>query len=321
MFNHQELMTKIRADNPHYERVLTSALHNLVEKIRTSPADVDGIVREAVKIRQDKWRKYSRTRGWLMWKAAQASRVIYMFPPICSRTGIKYRRTPMDNEGYIHRAAAAAPPPATTGIINRPRGFSWSIEVTFTLLPGADPKNYVPYRTEKSVMEYRNGAIPTLPRAVVETNAIAAPRNDDGPWFANVKRGDNTITVWDAPGTSLVQEGAVSAWQGCYPMRFCAFFQMSLLPLRDNTPTSHPNLRWNTVQTCTRGNPLPYSPVDFGIYMEKDAAGNMTGGWSNNGRRPFVDYPDQSGKAAPPNIGVRQAHVPQARRRALSGLP
>ena len=318
MFNHQELMAKIRADNPHYERVLTSALHDLVEKIRTSPADVDGIVREAVKIRQDKWRKYSRTRGCLMWKAAQESRVIYMFPPICSRTGIKYRRAPMHNAGYIH---LAAPPPNTTGIINRPRGFNWSIEVTFPLLPGADPANYVPYRTAKSVMEFRNGDIPTRSRAVVEANAVAAPRNDDGPWFANVKRGDNTITVWDGPGTTEVQEGALSAWQGYYPIRFCAIFQMSLLPLQDNTPTSHPNLKGNTVQTCTRGNPLPYSPVDFGIYMEKDDAGNMTGGWSNNGHRPFNNYADPIAIAAPPNPGVRPAHVPQARRRALSGLP
>lgn len=300
MFNYQDLMTIIKAENPTYERFRKSSLHDLVELIHNSPGNVDGILRAASSVPQQKWRKYPRTKGWLIWKAAQVSRVIPRLPPIVAGREIQYRKKPFDNKGYIYRSVH---PPLSTGIINRPEGFNWSIVVTFTLTSGADAANYVPYRTVKSVMRQTNGAIAAPSSDAVKAQTQAAAIHKDGPWFANVKRSGNKIVIWDEPGTTRSAEDALSSWQGYHPIRFCAIFQMFLYPLDDGIQTNDPRLKGNTVLTCIKGNKIPYSGIDFGVYMEKGADGQMTGDFSNNGRN-FIAYLDQIDVCRPPRAGL-----------------
>jgi hypothetical protein len=232
-----------------------------------------------------------------MWKAAQQSRAIIYFPQIVSRTEIQYGKTAFDATRFI-----LSPPSNFTGIRNRAKGFNWSVVVTYTLTPGADPANYVPYRKVKNVTEYRDGDQLPPTADEVKLQAFRALLHDDGPCYKNVKRTGSKIIIYDEPGTTQAAEGAVSSWQGRHPIRFCALFQMTLLALSDGIKTTDAKLTMDTVGACTQGNAIPNSAITYGMYMEKEANGKMTGGWSTDWLN-FNDYADDIVVCPPPNAG------------------
>jgi len=60
MFKFKEFEKVLLKDNPKYERIKTSDLHDLVALLEKSAApNVDAVGKEMKKIKKDKWKKYA----------------------------------------------------------------------------------------------------------------------------------------------------------------------------------------------------------------------------------------------------------------------
>jgi len=67
MFKFKEFEKVLLKDNPKYERIKTSDLHDLVALLEKSATpNVDAVGKEMKKIKKDKWKKYARTREYLL---------------------------------------------------------------------------------------------------------------------------------------------------------------------------------------------------------------------------------------------------------------
>src|SRR5256885_12541152 len=67
MFKFKEFEKVLYKDNPKYERIKTSDLHDLVALLEKSATpNADAVGKEMKKIKKDKWKKYARTRDYLL---------------------------------------------------------------------------------------------------------------------------------------------------------------------------------------------------------------------------------------------------------------
>jgi hypothetical protein len=67
MFKFKEFEKVLYKDNPKYERIKTSDLHDLVALLEKSASpNVDAVGKEMKRIKKDKWKKYARTREYLL---------------------------------------------------------------------------------------------------------------------------------------------------------------------------------------------------------------------------------------------------------------
>jgi len=66
MFTLQAFTAELRLDNPNYERLKTSDLHSLVALITSGSFTAGQVAAEMNRISGDKWRKYARTRAYLI---------------------------------------------------------------------------------------------------------------------------------------------------------------------------------------------------------------------------------------------------------------
>jgi len=68
MFKLTDFRNELKKDNPHYERIKKSALHDLVALLeRAVPKATPGeVAAEMRKIPDDKWRKYAKTKSYLL---------------------------------------------------------------------------------------------------------------------------------------------------------------------------------------------------------------------------------------------------------------
>ena|SRR5436190_7210224 len=67
MLKFKEFEKILLKDNPKYERVLTSDLHDLVELLQASTSpNAAAVGKEMKKIKKDKWKKYARTKQYLL---------------------------------------------------------------------------------------------------------------------------------------------------------------------------------------------------------------------------------------------------------------
>ena len=66
-FKLEEFEKMLKKDNSHYEYILKSSLHNLVELLRsTGPKTVPMIAAEMKKVPAEKWKKYANVRKYLL---------------------------------------------------------------------------------------------------------------------------------------------------------------------------------------------------------------------------------------------------------------
>ncbi|MGE0386829.1 MAG: hypothetical protein AB7Q97_19055 [Gammaproteobacteria bacterium] len=67
MFKFSEFEKVLYKDNPRYERIKTSDLHDLVALLesKASPS-AEAVGKEMKKIKKEKWKKYARTRSYLL---------------------------------------------------------------------------------------------------------------------------------------------------------------------------------------------------------------------------------------------------------------
>jgi hypothetical protein len=66
MFNLQKFTATLRLDNPTYERFRTSDLHSLVALVSSGRFTANQVAIEMKRISADKWKKYARTRAYLI---------------------------------------------------------------------------------------------------------------------------------------------------------------------------------------------------------------------------------------------------------------
>ncbi|MGE0710773.1 MAG: hypothetical protein AB7N76_27745 [Planctomycetota bacterium] len=66
MFDLNTFNACLLADNPTYERVLRSDLHDVVSLVTSGGYSVDRLAQEMRKVKKEKWRKYSRTYAYLL---------------------------------------------------------------------------------------------------------------------------------------------------------------------------------------------------------------------------------------------------------------
>jgi hypothetical protein len=66
MFNLQAFTAALRLDNPTYERIKTSDLHDLVALMSSSRFTATQVAAEMKRISGDTWKKYARTRAYLI---------------------------------------------------------------------------------------------------------------------------------------------------------------------------------------------------------------------------------------------------------------
>lgn len=77
-FTTEDFMARIKSDNPTYERVLKSDLHDLVELLKVTPhtATAQQIAAEMGKISDDKWNKYARTRRYILTQLPEVRKLV-----------------------------------------------------------------------------------------------------------------------------------------------------------------------------------------------------------------------------------------------------
>ena len=66
MFDLATFKATIKQDNPTFERFRSSDLHNLVDVLSRNGFNVSTVAREMKRISGQKWRKYTRTRAYLL---------------------------------------------------------------------------------------------------------------------------------------------------------------------------------------------------------------------------------------------------------------
>lgn len=76
MFTLQAFTAALRLDNPTYERLRTSDLHALVALMSSGRFDAHMVAAEMKRISRDKWKKYTRTRAYLISNVPQLEKLV-----------------------------------------------------------------------------------------------------------------------------------------------------------------------------------------------------------------------------------------------------
>jgi hypothetical protein len=150
-FDFSEFMRCVRRDNPTYEWILTSRLHNLVRMLEQRPLPPSAHIRNRMEgLPADAWTKYRNTKAYLIREFALAGLEVPAGEGAVQGIAVHHQGTLI--QGYPAGPIRAG----TTGCFGRPDGrFYWSIEVVYELAHGIDPQSYAPFRNVKDEQAYR----------------------------------------------------------------------------------------------------------------------------------------------------------------------